>query len=279
MLRKLATGDSGVQESGIRKLDIPTFVKWTYDSTIGLELRLVLPFATFSYLNCLYIPRFHLVIEVRTWSCHANLELLRLQRGPGDKWAETRRGRIEYAQDLHAADAVYHQQCNINSRTERIIRFWAELSTDLVIEQTLMRSMKSVGGLTRGRGMGDSQRPQWLLSRPACADMNSAMQEVTGSENTTRGQHAESSQFRMRRDDEDMRSFLNFLLSRDPFACDEILRSISTGVNSDRAKEVGHTILESMKDNAVKDYRFRKKEQVGVKASAKVDGETLQVEP
>ena len=31
--------------------------------------------------------------------------------------------------------------------------FWAGLSTDLVIEQELMRSVKSVGGLTRGRGM------------------------------------------------------------------------------------------------------------------------------
>ncbi|GFO27370.1 hypothetical protein PoB_005387500 [Plakobranchus ocellatus] len=163
-------------------------------------------------------------------------------------------------------------------------RFWAGLSTDLVIEQTLMRSMKSVGGLTRGRGMGDLQLTQWLLSRPACADMNSAMQEVTGSENTTSGQHAEYSQSRMRRDDEYMRSLLNFLLSRDPFACDETLRSISTDVtadqivNSDRAKEVGYTILESMKDNAIKDYTFRRKEQVvtmGVKASAKVDGETL----
>ncbi|GFN80277.1 endoglucanase [Plakobranchus ocellatus] len=86
--------------------------------------------------------------------------------------------------------------------------------------------MKSVGGLTHGMGMGDARRTEWFLSRPACADMNSAMQEVTGSENTTRGQHAESSQFRMRRNDEDMRSLLNFLLSRDPFGCDETLRSI-----------------------------------------------------
>ena len=36
-------------------------------------------------------------------------------------------------------------------------RYWAGLSTDLVIEQTLMRSVKTVGGLTHGRGMGDSQ--------------------------------------------------------------------------------------------------------------------------
>ncbi|GFO49177.1 hypothetical protein PoB_007568200 [Plakobranchus ocellatus] len=49
------------------------------------------------------------VYQARTSSCQTNLELLCLQRGPGDKLAETVKGRIEYAQDLHAADAVYHQ--------------------------------------------------------------------------------------------------------------------------------------------------------------------------
>ena len=64
------------------------------------------------------------VYHVRSSSCQANLELLCLQRGPGDKWPETVKGRIEYAQDLYAADAVYHQQCNINFRTGRNIS-WA----------------------------------------------------------------------------------------------------------------------------------------------------------
>ena len=34
-------------------------------------------------------------------------------------------------------------------------RQWAGLSVDLVIEQVLMRSMKTSGGLTRGRGMSE----------------------------------------------------------------------------------------------------------------------------
>ena len=34
----------------------------------------------------------------------------------------------------------------------------AGLSTDLVIEQVLMRSLKTRGGLTRGRGMTERQR-------------------------------------------------------------------------------------------------------------------------
>ena len=36
-------------------------------------------------------------------------------------------------------------------------RYWAGLSSDLVIEQVLMRSMKTNGGLTRGRGMTEQQ--------------------------------------------------------------------------------------------------------------------------
>ncbi|GFR71528.1 hypothetical protein ElyMa_002096100 [Elysia marginata] len=99
------------------------------------------------------------------------------------------------------------------------------------------------------RGMGDSQRAQWLLSQPACADMNSAMQQVTSNDNAAICQHAESSQSRLKRDDKDMRSLLNYLLSRNPFAGDETLRSISTGavvdrpVNSDRAKEEDPQLL------------------------------------
>ena len=57
---------------------------------------------------------------------------------------------------------------------------WAGLSTDLVIEQVLMRSIKTSGGLTRGRGMTERQRLTWLLSMPACAEMTRVMLDFTG---------------------------------------------------------------------------------------------------
>ena len=37
-------------------------------------------------------------------------------------------------------------------------RYWAGLAPDLVIEQVLMKSLKSSGGLTHGRGMDDSEQ-------------------------------------------------------------------------------------------------------------------------
>ena len=48
--------------------------------------------------------------------------------------------------------------------------FWAGLSSDLVIEQTLMRSLKSTGGLTYGSGMNEDQINMWILSAPVTSE-------------------------------------------------------------------------------------------------------------
>ena len=64
-------------------------------------------------------------------------------------------------------------------------RYWAGLSQDLVIEQVLMRSVKTSGGLTRGTGFGERQRLVRLLSMPACTEINSAMQTLSGVTFTT----------------------------------------------------------------------------------------------
>ncbi len=51
-------------------------------------------------------------------------------------------------------------------------RYWAGLSSDLVIEQNLMSTMKTTGGLTHGRGIDESQRTQWVLALLACSSIN-----------------------------------------------------------------------------------------------------------
>ena len=43
-----------------------------------------------------------------------------------------------------------------------------------------MRSMKTSGGVTRGRGMTETQLLVWLMSLQICADVNNAMQQLTG---------------------------------------------------------------------------------------------------
>ena len=52
-----------------------------------------------------------------------------------------------------------------------------------------MRSMKTSGGLTRGRGMTEQQRLTWLLAMPACVEVNRAMQELSGAKYSTNEQN------------------------------------------------------------------------------------------
>ena len=61
----------------------------------------------------------------------------------------------------------------------RFDRFWAGLSTDLIIEQMLMRSLKTSGEFTRGIGFKKIQRNTWLFSISICSAVNLAMQEFT----------------------------------------------------------------------------------------------------
>jgi len=135
--------------------------------------------------------------------------------------------------------------------------YWAGLSSNLVIEQTLMRTMKTTGGLPRGRGIAESQRTQWLLSMPACSTVNAAIQKLTEADYVTSDQHKDATPARQSRDDKDTRSLLDYLQHRNPFERDSSLQSIATGVtaectvNADKAKEVGSKILQSMKGKNV----------------------------
>ena len=77
------------------------------------------------------------------------------------------------------------------------------LSSDLSIEQVLTISMKSTGGWTRGRGTGESERTQWLLSISTCADINGAMQKLRRTTFMTSDQHKDVTKDRKARDDKD----------------------------------------------------------------------------
>lgn len=76
--------------------------------------------------------------------------------------------------------------CHVIRRTNQ---FWAGLTADLVIEQSLMRSLKTPGGLTRGSGMSAEQRALWTMSTPISAEYNYVMQEFTELAYTTSEQH------------------------------------------------------------------------------------------
>ncbi|KAL8621504.1 hypothetical protein ACOMHN_058265 [Nucella lapillus] len=108
----------------------------------------------------------------------------------------------------------YQEGHHVFRRSER---YWAGLSQDLVIEQVLMRSLKTSGGLTRGTGFGERQRLVCLLSMPACAEINSAMQTLSGITFTTSEQHKETGTTRQARDHKDKQTLVSYLTDRSPF--------------------------------------------------------------
>ena len=55
----------------------------------------------------------------------------------------------------------------------------------MVIEQVHIISLKSGGGLTRGRDMPKSVQQQWLCSTQACAAIHDAMTSLAGKHHTT----------------------------------------------------------------------------------------------
>jgi hypothetical protein len=63
--------------------------------------------------------------------------------------------------------------------------FWAGLSLDLVIEQSMMRTNKSQGGLTRGRRLHETVRETWPSTLTECAMVRAALSTATGAERTT----------------------------------------------------------------------------------------------
>ena len=60
-----------------------------------------------------------------------------------------------------------------------IDRYWVGLSPDLVIEQVLMRSIKTRGGVTRGRGITNSVRIIYVNSMHQCSMIHQAMGSLT----------------------------------------------------------------------------------------------------
>ena len=167
-------------------------------------------------------------------------------------------------------------------------RYWAGLSTDLIIEQLLMRSVNTHGGLTRGRGMTEIQRLVWVLPMLACANVNEAMQKLTGVSYQTSEQHRDVSTARQARDACDTHALINYFIDRNQFAQNDSLFNIANGmtaqqgVNVEISRIIGKRILASMIGKTVEEFHFRKADQavtLGLRSTVKVKGDPVKVDP
>ena len=116
----------------------------------------------------------------------------------------------------------------------RTDKLWAGSWSDLIIEQFLMRLMKTSGGLTRGRGFTDSILSRWVLTMPTCASLSERFEEFCGVRTTTSEQHVDLRESRRNRDFIDGSKFMEWLDARRPFNPERLqLVSLSSGIVGD----------------------------------------------
>ena len=127
-----------------------------------------------------------------------------------------------------------------------------------------MKSIKTHGGLTRGKGMTENQRLVWVLSMPVCANINETMQKFSGVSYETSDQHNDVSAARQARDVSDTVHLIDYLNGRDPLVQNDSLFNIANGmtaqerVNVEKAREIGVKIVESMAGKSTDEFTFGK---------------------
>ena len=190
-----------------------------------------------------------------------------------------------YVQEMSELESkhpdVYEKFQNGFHVIRRTNQFWAGLSCDLVIEQTLMRSLKSTGGLTHGSKMTEEHLALWTMSAPITSEVNVAMQDFNDLTYATSEQHKEATGARIERHAFDLSKISTKLNAFSPFSSDPTLRNIINGIvasediNVHEYEAVGNKIIERMIGQPVFSFSIKRTE----KAKTLGNSNALQVAP
>ena len=213
-------------------------------------------------------------------------------------------GHVHYAK---CARLYYQQMMELNTKfpwvhdklinegfhtVRRCSRFWSGLWTDLTIEQVMMRSIKSRGGLTRARGVTESVRTLWINTAHRCASIHDAVTELTGLKHVTSEQHVEMSKSRRKKDNETTEKLKEWFIANNPFdPCCPELRSLSTRmvatevdkINCDNVEKVGFQIQQTLENQKVSSSSIKRKDEVRTLAclqnEIKINDNTVYIKP
>jgi hypothetical protein len=214
-------------------------------------------------------------------TCDWNLHLLAVSRmlnlfaaAGHNQYAKCARLYLQMMQDLPNTENgkwLHDQFLNGYHAVRRSERFWGGLSSDLIIEQCLMKCLKTRGGLTHGSGMSESVRLMWVKSLHKTASVNEAMLLLTKLQTKQCDEHAEMGKSRISRDNTDMNKLLSWFEANDPFlTTDNRLCCLSTGltatdgdgINCDTADEIGAAIHAQMDNKMLMDVVLKKRDQM-----------------
>lgn len=90
-------------------------------------------------------------------------------------------------------------------RTEK---YWCGVWSDMTIEQTLMKNMKSIGGITYGRGFTESVLKKWVFGLPVAHHLCESVERFSGIQTCSSYQHVELRESRIGKDEENVQTLV-----------------------------------------------------------------------
>lgn len=199
-----------------------------------------------------------------------------------------------YLQDMldlekHMKSNEYLMFTGGNFTIRRSDKFWSGLWTDLTIEQVLMRSMKSQGGLTHGRGISSSVLARWSIGMVSMLNICEEVERFTGTATLTSEQHVDMRAARIVRDTADTEKLKIWFNTHPPFPITDRLVSIYSGIvggpdiNCHLAQELGAEGLKQIVGNTFGKVTFKRKDKVktlaSVTTSVKVFNKRVVIDP
>jgi len=124
-------------------------------------------------------------------------------------------------------------------------KFWSGTWPDMVIEQTLNRSMKAIGGLIHGRSTRDSVKNHWIASAASNTKVCEQLESLVDVHSSSTEQHVDWRESRILRDTSDVAKLVEWLKSHSPFIDFDGIMSVRSGfvgdkqVNCHRAYSIG----------------------------------------
>lgn len=184
----------------------------------------------------------------------------------------------EWRMFLHGAFTIRRSQ-----------KFWSGLWSDLTIEQVLMRSMKSQGGLTHGRGISSSVLSRWTGGMVFMLNVCESLERFWDISSSTSEQHVDMRAARVERDNSDVEKLTQYLDMHPPFPLTDKLLSISSGIvatpsiNCHMARELGREGVMQITGSSFGKVSFKRKDKVlslaSLSTSIKVRDKRVDVEP
>ena len=225
------------------------------------------------------------------WPAHvtASQRMLNLFASTGHyHYAKSCRLYVQSSHNLeHDFPNVYAHFMKGNHTVKRTKKQWSGISTDLAIEQILMKSLKGRSGVI-GKGLTENVSRVWTKTMHRMAEFSDAMESLMRKEPVAH--HQENLPGRIKRDNDDFQKVCSFFNKHNPFVIHDGLICLTSGlsdtkndVNCDQAEDIGKLVQENMNDKMYSEVKSKKSDKVknlqSLYSTVKVYGEKVDINP